>query len=255
MRNVGAIFRKEMRSYFGSPIAYVVAAVYLLFMGFMFRNLVLDFNQLSMTYLQRQMAPRVNVHAFVLNNFFGVQFFVWMIMTPMLTMRLLAEEKRSGTMELLMTSPLTVWQVLIGKFTASLSLYLLIEVCAFALLGILRVYTDLDWGPVFSAGLAVLLMGSAFISVGILASSVTENQVIAVLLSFFILILLWVIDLASRFAGPLVAEILKYLSYLRHMQDMTRGVIDTGDILFFLSMSGFFMFLAYTVLESRRWRQ
>ena len=255
MRNVGAIFWKEMRSYFGSPIAYVVAGVYLLFMGFMFRNLVLDFNQLSITFLQRQMTPRINVHEFVLNNFFGVQNFVWMIVTPMLTMRLLAEEKRSGTMELLMTSPLTIWQVLIGKFAACLSLYLLIEICSFALLGFLSVYADLDWGPILSAALAVLLMGATFISAGILASSLTENQVIAVLLSFFLLILLWVIDLAAKFSGPLVAGILRYLSYLRHMSDMTRGVIDTSDVVFFLSMSGFFMFLTYAVLESRRWRQ
>ncbi len=255
MRNVGAIFWKEMRSYFGSPIAYVVAGVYLLFMGFMFRNLVLDFNQLSITFMQRQQTPRINVHEFVLNNFFGVQNFVWMIITPMLTMRLLAEEKRSGTIELLMTSPLTIWQVLVGKFTASLSLYLLIEACAFTLLGFLSLYTDLDWGPIFSAALAVLLMGATFISVGIFASSLTENQVIAVLLSFFLLILLWVIDLAAKFSGPLVAGILRYLSYLKHMSDMTRGVIDTSDIVFFLSMTGFFMFLTYTVLESRRWRQ
>ncbi|MDP6776683.1 MAG: ABC transporter permease, partial [Candidatus Latescibacteria bacterium] len=174
MRNFVAIYWKEMRSYFGSPVAYVMAGVFLLFSGFFFRNLVLQFNRISLTYLQQPQyagrMPPINVNEMVVMSFFGVQFFIWLIITPMLTMRLYAEEKRSGTMELLMTSPITTWQTLLGKFVACFSLYVIIEIAAFGFLGILSVYTDIDWGPVFSACLAVLLLGGTFVSVGILAS-------------------------------------------------------------------------------------
>ena len=257
MGNFAAIFWKEMRSYFGSPIAYVMAGVFLLFAGFAFQNLVLDFNQLSLTYAQRGLAnkPRINVNDMVVRGFFGLQFFTWMIVTPMLTMRLYAEEKRSGTIELLMTSPITTWQTLLGKFAACLGLYVLIELGAFALLGILSLYADLDWGPIFSACLAVVLVGAAFVSVGLLASSLTDNQIVAVVIAFFLLLLLWMIDWSSQFTGPALAEILRYLSLMAHMQDMTRGVIDTNDVVFFISMTVFFLFLTFSVIESRRWRQ
>lgn len=257
MGNVIAIFQKEMRSYFGSPIAYVMAGVFLLFLGFIFRNLVLNFNQISLTYMQQAgQMPRanLNVNDLVIRNFFGLQFFIWMIVTPMLTMRLYAEEKRSGTIELLMTSPLTTWQTLLGKFAACLTLYLIIEAAAFSLIALLSAYAQIDWGPVLAAYLAIFLLGGTFISAGIFASSLTDNQIVAVVVSFFLLLLLWMIDWASSFANETVAGIFGYLSILGHMQDMARGVIATNDIVFFASAILFFLFLTHTVIESRTWR-
>ena len=172
----------------------------------------------------------------------------------MLTMRLYAEEQRQGTFELLMTSPVTIFQVLLGKFLACFSLYAIIEIGALSLLSVLSVYATLEWGPILSAQLAVLLLGATFISVGIFASSVTENQIVAAVISFFLLLLLWFIDWSSRFVDPLWAGILRYLSILAHMEDMNRGVIDTIDVAFFLSLTAFFLFLTHTLIESRRWR-
>ncbi len=257
MSNVLAIFWKEMRSYFGSPIAYVIAGGFLVLTGYFFQNIVLSFHEMSRYYAQQQFAsrPRINVNELVVTRFFGIQFFTWLIVTPMLTMRLYAEEKRSGTIELLMTSPVTIWQTLLGKFFACFGLYVLIEIAAFALIGLLSVYADLDWGPILSACLAVLLLGATFISAGILASSLTENQIVAVVISFFLLLLLWMIDWSAQFSDPVLGEILRQLSILEHMRDMNRGVIDTSDVVFFLSATVFFLFLTHTVVESRRWRQ
>ena len=256
MGHVMAIFGKEMRSYFGSPIAYVMAGVFLLFSGFVFRNQVLEFHDMSvfLKLAEREEKIQLNVTTDVVEPFFEFQTFIWMIVIPMLTMRLYAEEKRGGTYELLMTSPITSGQILMGKFLACYALYLLIELMAFGYIGVLATHAQLDWGPIFSGALAVVLLGATFISVGILASSLTENQIIAAVLSFFLLILLWIIDWAARFSDDLFFVILKFLSLLEHTRDMIRGVVDTHDVVFFVSAVAFFLFLTHTVLESRRWR-
>lgn len=256
MGQVMAIFGKEMRSYFGSPIAYVMAGVFLLFSGFVFRNQVLEFRDMSvfLQLAEREEKIQLNVNTDVVEPFFEFQTFIWMIVIPMLTMRLYAEEKRGGTYELLMTSPITSGQILMGKFLACYALYLLIELMAFGYIGVLATHAQLDWGPIFSGALAVVLLGATFISVGILASSLTENQIIAAVLSFFLLILLWIIDWAARFSDDLFFVILKFLSLLEHTRDMIRGVVDTHDVVFFVSAVAFFLFLTHTVLESRRWR-
>ena len=256
MGNVWAIFSKEMRSYFGSPVAYVMAAVFLLFTGFVFRNQVLEFHDMSvyLTLADYAEKSRLNVNEIVVESFFEFQTFIWMIVVPMLTMRLYAEEKRGGTYELLMTSPITSGQILMGKFLACYVLYILIELLACGYLGILSFYARIDWGPVYSGALAVLLLGATFISVGILASSLTENQIIAAVLSFFMLILLWIVDWAARYADDFLFVVLKFLSLVEHTRDMIQGVVDTHDIVFFLSATVFFLFVTHNVLESRRWR-
>ncbi|MDA0748590.1 MAG: ABC transporter permease, partial [bacterium] len=214
MRNFAAIYGREMRAYFNSPIAYVVAAGFLALMGYFFQNYLLTFNEYCRAYsIQHQEAgmPSPNVNAWVVSNFFGVQFFMWLIVTPMLTMRLYAEEKRSGTLELLMTSPITNWQTLLGKFFSCLSLYMAIEVLAFFLVFVLSFYARINWGPVISAGLVVLLMGGTFISVGILASAMTDNQIVSAVISFVLLMMLWMIDWSAQFVDRTLSELLRYL--------------------------------------------
>jgi ABC-2 type transport system permease protein len=257
VRNFAAIFEKELRSYFASPVAYVMAGVWLLFSGFMFKNLLLEFNRYCLTYNQQQMGrmPSLNLNDFVVTNYFGMKFFVWMIVLPFLTMRLYSEEKKTGTIELLVTSPLTTMQALMGKFAACLTLYAAVEALGFSHLLIVRYYGSLDWGPVLSAYLASLLMGGAFVALGLLASAVTENQIIAGVVAFFMFIMLWLIDWSSRFTGPAMGAVLNHLSVLEHLRDFQRGVIDTGDAVFFLGLTALGLFLTHTVLESRRWRQ
>ena len=256
MGNVLAIFGKEMRSYFGSPIAYVLAGVFLSIVGLLFRYQVIEFHDMSvyLKFSEYDEKTQLNINIVVVQSFFKFQTFIWMIVIPMLTMRLYAEEKRGGTYELLMTSPITSAQILLGKFLACYVLFLLIELLSFGYIGVLAMYALLDWGPVFSGALAVVLSGATFISVGILASSLTENQIIAAGLSFFMLLLLRIIDWAVRFASDIFFVILKFLSLLEHTRGMVQGVVDTHDVVFFVTAAAFFLFVTHTVLESRRWR-
>ena len=261
MRNFLAVYTKEMRSYFISPVAYVIAGVFLFLSGYLFRNILMQFNFLCMQFAQRAQymgsmgMPNLNLNDWVVTQFFGVMDFIWLLVVPMLTMRLFAEEKKSGTIELLMTSPISTTQILLGKFFACLSLYTAIVALTLVYCFILEFYGEPDWGPIFSAYLGYLLLGGTFISVGILASALTENQIVAVLLSFGMLLLLWLIDWSASFAGPTAAKILQYISIIEHLKDFQRGVIDTKDVIFYLSFIFFSLFLTTRVIESRRWRR
>ena len=260
MRNLLAIYSKELRSYFVSPVAYVIAGVFLFLTGYLFRNILMQFNYWCLQFSQRQQfaqggMPNLNLNEMVVTQFFAVMDFIWLMVVPMITMRLFSEEKKSGTIELLMTSPVSPTQVLLGKFFAALSLYTAIIALTLVYCLILEAYGDPDWGPIWSAYLGYLLLGGTFIGVGVLASSLTENQIVAVLLAFGALLLLWLIDWSASFAGPTAAKILSYMSIIQHLQDFQRGVIDTGDVVFYLSFTFFTLFLTTRVLESRRWRR
>tara|TARA_Y100000588_G_scaffold212507_1_gene226585 strand:- start:686 stop:1474 length:789 start_codon:yes stop_codon:yes gene_type:complete len=262
MRNILAIYGKEMRSYFVSPVAYVIAGVFLFLSGYLFRNILMQFNFLCMQFAQQAQymggaggLPNLNLNEIVVTQFFGVMDFIWLLVVPMLTMRLFAEEKKSGTIELLMTSPISTAQVLLGKFFACLSLYASIVALTIVYCLILEAYGEPDWGPIASSYLGYLLLGATFISVGVLASALTENQIVAVLLSFGLLLLLWLIDWSAGFAGPTAAKILQYISIIEHLKDFQRGVIDTKDVIFYLSFTFFGLFLTTRVLESRQWRR
>ncbi|HJP30315.1 MAG TPA: ABC transporter permease [Candidatus Latescibacteria bacterium] len=260
MRNLLAIYSKELRSYFVSPVAYVIAGVFLFLTGYLFRNILMQFNYWCLQFSQRQQfaqggMPNLNLNEMVVTQFFAVMDFIWLMVVPMITMRLFSEEKKSGTIELLMTSPVSPTQVLLGKFFAALSLYTAIVALTLVYCLILEAYGDPDWGPIWSAYLGYLLLGGTFIGVGVLASSLTENQIVAVLLAFGALLLLWLIDWSASFAGPTAAKILSYMSIIQHLQDFQRGVIDTGDVVFYLSFTFFTLFLTTRVLESRRWRR
>jgi ABC-2 type transport system permease protein len=259
VKNILAIYLKEIRSYFVSPVAYVVAAFFLLVTGYMFRQLMVTFNYQCMIYTQQaarfggQMPP-LNINDAVVTNFFGVRYFIWLIVMPMLTMRLIAEEKKMGTMELLMTSPITTVETILGKFFACFSLYAAIEALGLTYLLLLGTYGNPDWGPILTAYVSVLLMGAVFVAVGMVASAVTENQIIAVVIALCTLLLFWLIDWAASFAGPTTSQILRGISVIEHMRDSMRGLIDTKDVIFFLSFTVFSLFLTHRVVESQRWR-
>jgi ABC-2 type transport system permease protein len=243
-----------------SPVAYVIAGVFLFLSGYLFRNILMQFNFWCIQFSQRAQfmqggMPNLNLNEMVVTQFFGVMDFIWLLVVPMLTMRLLAEEKKNGTMELLMTSPISTVEILLGKFFACLTLYMTIVALTLVYCGILELYGDPDWGPIWSAYLGYLLLGGTFIGVGMLASSVTENQIVAVLLAFGALLTLWLIDWSASFAGPTAAKVLQYLSIIQHLQDFQRGVIDTSDVVFYLSFIFFSLFVTTRVLESRRWRR
>jgi len=260
MGNFVAVLQKELKTYLVSPIAYVVGAVFLLVSGFFFRNMVIQFNMYCMTYIQQAQRyggqlPQLNLNEFVVNGFFGSMSFISLFVVPLLTMRLIAEEKKSGTMELLMTSPLSNVQTILGKFVSCFLLYTVIVGLSGFFVLLLEIYGNPDWGPIFSAYVGVLLMGGAFVAVGVFASSLTENQIVAAVLSFAALLIFWVIGWSANFAGPTMGKVLTYLSLVEHIGDFQKGIIDTKDVIFYLSFMFFSLFLTLTVMESRKWRK
>lgn len=250
VRNVWAIVQKEWRHYFGSPIAYVALFIWaLLFGGFysLYFSYVLEASERGamspyggggISFNERLIAP-------VLHNMAVVALFL----TPMLTMRLFAEEKRQGTIELLATAPLTDLQVVLGKFLGALALYAVM--LASGLLNFLVLWTHAitapDWKPLLTGALALLLLGASFISIGLFLSTLTRNQIIAGSLTFGILLGIWIL-------GWLDQPVLSYLGLVRHSEDMMKGVLDLKDVVYYLSFTFFGLFLAQQSVESQRWR-
>ena len=255
MKNIWAITKKEIKSYFTSPIAYVVITVFLVLVGFFFYSLIWWFNSQSMQ-LSRNPAyfQQLNINQMVYSPLFHNISIILLLMLPLLTMRLFSEEKKIGTDELLFTSPISVNQIILGKYFASLI------VLAFMLLltGILSVFTfaygNPELAPLLSGYLGLFLMGAAFIAVGIFFSSLTENQIVSAVLTFGALLLFWILNWASYSAAGIWKDVLNYLSFFQHFDDLTRGILDTTDVVYYLSFAFFGLFLTHSVIQSRRWR-
>ena len=259
LRNVGAIVEKEWRHYFGSPIAYVALFVWTaLFGGFFY--LVFDrflmISQRAMQQMEFGGGPKLSLNEWVISQVLHNMAVVALFLTPMLTMRLFAEEKRQGTIELLATSPLTDWQIVLGKFFGAISLYLLMILTGFVNFLPLWYYATAppEWKPVLSGGLALLLVGASFIALGLFVSTLTRNQIVAGSLTFGLLLILWIVGwMDDPMAGPL-AKAVAYLGLMNHVEDMMKGIIDLKDVVFYLSVTGFGLFLALQSVESQRWR-
>jgi ABC-2 type transport system permease protein len=241
MLNILVIAKRELQSYFVSPIAYVAIAVYLVIAGFIF---VLEMTGMA----QYGASPS-------LQGQFGTMVFLLLIFAPPLTMRLLAEEQRMGTLELLLTSPVQDWQVVLGKFLASLGVLLLTIVITFAYGLMLRAYGNADLGPMAAGYLGLFLAGGALMSIGVLTSAMTQNQVIAAVLAVATILLLWVLGAAGQLVSNLTAtQVFNQLAFFEHTTNFWRGIIDTNDAVYFLSLMALALFLASRVLETRRWR-
>ncbi len=255
LRNIGALVQKEWHHYFGSPIAYVAFFVWTLLFGGFF-GLVFDFfvgmSQQGPMGGGGGMSLNERVITPVLHNMSVVALFL----TPMLTMRLFAEEKRQGTIELLSTAPLTDLQIVLGKFFGALALYALMIVAGFANFLVLLKYaaSGPDWWPALTGALGLLLLGSAFIGLGLFVSTLTKNQIVAGSLTFGLLLGLWILGwLESPGAGPVTSAI-AYFGLVKHVEDLLRGIIDLKDVVFYLTFTAFTLFLAHQSVESQRWR-
>lgn len=237
MMNVWYVMSKELRSYFVSPVAYVVIAFWLVGTGFFF----------TLAVTQSQAASLTNV--------FGVVTIFLLIVAPALTMRLLAEESRTGTLELLLTAPIKDWAVVVGKFLAVLVLYA-------AMIGLMIFYPILlavfkgnpDWGPVWSGFLGLFLFGMVFLAIGLFASSLTSNQIVSAVIAFVLLLLLYVISNASGLVSTGVGDFLRSISLSDRFDPFTRGVIDLKDVVFYVSFAALVLFLTVQVVEARRYR-
>jgi len=256
MSPLGAIVRKELRTYFVSPIAYVVAGVFLLLLGLLLFLPVLAISNQSLQMLRMQGGlPDVNLNQLVFRPAFANMAVVMLLVVPILTMRLFAEEKKLKTMELLYTSPLTITDIVVGKFVAAFVVFAgMMLLTATGVLG-LGAIADFQWAPIWTAYLGTLLLGGVFLSVGLLASGLTENQVIAVILSFGLLLVLWLFHWMGQLLGDSpMGQVVSYLSPLGHFDAMVNGLVNTKDLVYFAAAIVFSLFLAHRVIESQRWR-
>jgi len=255
MKNVWTIAKKELRAYFTSPIAYVIFTVFLILVGFFFFSLINWFNSMSLQMAQNPTYySQLNINQQVFGPLFHNMSIILLLMLPLLTMRLFSEEKKIGTEELLYTSPISVAQIILGKFVASL----IVLLGMLGLTAILVVFTFLfgnpEIRPLLTGYLGLFLMGAAFIALGIFFSSLTENQIVSAILTFGSLLLFWIINWASASAAGIWKEVLNYVSILQHFDNLTQGILDTTDIVYYLSFAFFGLFLTHSVIQSRRWR-
>jgi ABC-2 type transport system permease protein len=255
MRNIWSLMKKELGAYFSSPIAYVVISGFLLLVGFFFYSLVSWFNAQAMQMAQDPYyAQQININEMVFSPLFHNMSIILILVAPLLTMRLLAEEKKNGTDELLYTSPLSVGQIILGKYFAALvmlaamlGLTALLSIFAFA-------FGNPEIAPWLTGYLGLFLMGATFIAIGLFFSSLTENQIVAAFLTFVTLLLFLVLNWVASSGSGTWQSVLGYLSFSQHFADMTRGILDTKDVVYYLSFSFFGLFLAHSVIQSRRWR-
>ena len=256
MSNILAIAHKELKSYFASPIAYVVIGFFALLFGYFFVALLAFFERQSMQMAQMGMmgeAPTMNVNQQLIRPLLMNASVIILFVLPMITMRTYAEEKRSGTIELLLTSPLTDLQIIIGKFLGAMALYAAILAVTLVHMAVLFAYGNPEWRPIATGYLGLLLMGGCFISVGLLISSLTRNQIVAGMITFAVFLLLWVINWIGVFF-PTAEAVLTYLSITDHLDDFTKGVIDTKHLVYYLSFIAFGLFLTVRSVETERWR-
>ena len=237
MRNTFAIAKRQFASYFNGPVAYIVLCAVLLIFGFLFWRTFFLYQVAS----TRQMVVWLPV--------------MLIVAAPALTMGLLAEEKRTGTIEILLTMPVKDWEVIVGKFLGVLGLYGVLLILTIPYPLSVASLGDLDSGPVLTAYLGLFLTGAAMLAIGLMFSSFTTNQIVAFFSGAFVCFVLWLLDKVLPFMPTgAVQDTFEYFAIDRHLQDMARGVIDTRDVVYFLSLTGFALILGFRGLESRRWR-
>lgn len=239
MRNIFTIAMKELKTYFTSPMAYIITAVFLAMSGFFYAQ------DLASAQLAR------------LHGFFGPASFLLVLIGPLLTMRLLAEEQKLGTLELLLTAPVRDYEVVIGKFVAVLGiLFVMLAITFYYPLLLVINSSPPDWGPVLSGYLGLFLLSGCFLALGLFASSLTSNQIVAAVVGIGLALLFWLIDSAAALVQnvAIFRDVVTYLSLNAHYTDFVRGVIDTTGLVYYMSFIGVFIFFAVRSLETRRWR-
>jgi ABC-2 type transport system permease protein len=231
-----AITKREMRTYFNSPVAYIVVTVFMLLAGFLFWNTV---------FIERQAEMR---------GYFGLMPMLFGFIIPAITMRLLAEEKGSGTLELLITMPVRDWEVVVGKFLAAVALLGVLLLLTLVYPIILSALGPVDKGPAYVGYFGLLLMAAAYAAIGVMASSLTRNQIVAFILAFAISFALYLFGKVVQIVPPAIQPLLAFLSIENHFESFSRGVIDTRDLFYYVSIMAISLVVATVALESRKWK-
>ena len=202
----------------------------------------------------RQMPQRFNLNLMLIRPYFWNIALISLFTLPAITMRLYSEEKKQGTVELLYTTPVTSLQIIMGKFFAGIAFYFVLLIPTMFFQSLLFVYGDPEFLPVLSGYLGLLLLGSAFISIGLFISTMTENQIIAAIAGFATSLLLWVVGWGANYAGPTLSPVLQYISIINHFEDFAQGVIDSAHVVYYILFSFFGIYLSLKSIESIKWR-
>lgn len=236
MRNVPALTWREINSAFFSPLAYIVLTIFLFFSGVFFYIIIANSGEAS------------------LSGTIGTLSFLFLVGTPFLTARLLSEEYRSGTIEMLMTAPVTDTEVVLSKFLGALAFFVFMLLPTLGYVVILCVLGEPDLGPIVAAYVGLFLMGCQFLALGLFCSALTRSQIVAGMMALVMLLVIWVLGAVGEWmTGPL-APVMEYLGTLQHLNSFSMGRIAFRDAFYFASMTCFWLFLSVRVLESRRWR-
>jgi ABC-2 type transport system permease protein len=234
MKNVWAVALRELRSYFLSPLAYVIIALFLALSGYLFALILANGREASL----RGLVQNVSV--------------LYLFIVPAISMRLLAEEQRTGTVELLLTNPVQEWEIVTGKFLASIMLVLAMLALTLLFPLFLFIFGSPDKGPIITGYLGIFLQAAAFLSVGLWASSLTQNQIVAAIVSFALLLVLWLSDNLGQFLGGTIGQIVSYTSVINHFQSFPQGVIESKDVIYYLTLVIAGIVLSTLSLQSRR---
>jgi len=255
MKGFCPVYRKELYGIFASPIFYAVAFIFVAISGIFFYIIMDYFNNLSFQLAQNpSVARQVNIMEVALRSFFLNLSFLLLFIAPLLTMRLYAEERKSGTLELLFTYPITDFAAIAGKYAASVTAFAVL--LAGTLPGIIAFVLTASpaWKPILSGYLGVFLLGSAFLSLGLFTSSLTQNQIISAVIAFGMLLVFWFVAELKIMAGTPFGGFMEYLSVTKHFEGFSKGVLDSRDFIFYLLFSFFFLFLTLRQISSFRWR-
>ena len=251
MRNILAICNKELRGYFASPVAYILIAIFAVLFGYFFYAATAFFAMASM---ESQGGQPMNINQQIISPLLGNTSVIALFLIPMITMRLFAEEKRQGTMELLLTSPIRDWEIVIGKFLGAFLMYAAILAVSMIDVAFLFAYGNPSWQPILAGYLGLLLQGGCLLAVGTYISTTTRNQIVAGGVTFAICLLLWVLSWMTELEQSTMAKVVAYCSVLTHFESFSKGVIDSKDVVFYLTFIFFGLFLTTRSLESMRWR-
>jgi ABC-2 type transport system permease protein len=253
MNNILAIAHKELKSYFSTPIAYVVIGFFALLFGYFFYAMLIIFNSQSAQF-EGQGGGGADINQQLIRPLFLNASVILLFVLPLITMRTYSEEKRSGTIELLLTSPLSDVQIILGKFLGAMALYAAMIAITVIHMALLFSYGNPEWKVVVTGYIGLLLMGGGFISVGLLISSLTKNQIVSGMVTFAVFLLLWVINWIASFTSPTTQSVLNYLSITDHFDDFTKGILDTKHLVYYFSVMSFGLFLTARSVDTERWK-
>jgi ABC-2 type transport system permease protein len=254
VKNIILICKKELKSYFASPIAYLLMAFFGLIFGFGFYTATRDMVRFSFQAQMMGQQQSMNVNEQIIRPLLGFASTIALFLIPMITMRSFAEEKKTGTIELLLTSPVKDIEIIVGKWLGAMLLYLCVLAMSMMNFAMLFIWGKPDLKPVLVAYAGLILQGGCLLAIGVFISTTTRNQIIAGGVTFFVCLFLWLLSWFTAFDSSAAAKVVNYLSIVTHFENFSKGVLDLKDVVFYISMIFFSLFITSRALESLRWR-